>query len=95
MTRFALLIPLLLAGCTMFQPRGPAQPQMDNEECRVEAMNAPEVRDINRRANPENAELMARLRGELLDAQWNAYRRCLRARGLPAPGGVERVRPPS
>lgn len=95
MTRFALLLPVLLAGCAMVQPREPAQPLMDNEECRAEAMNAQDVRDINRRANADNLELMARLRVELLDAQWNAYRRCLRARGLPAPGGVERIRPPS
>jgi hypothetical protein len=95
MTRFALLIPLLLAGCGMFQSREPAQPAMENEECRAEALNAQDVRDVARRANADNPELMARLRVELADAQFNAYRRCMRARGLPVPGGVERVRPPS
>jgi hypothetical protein len=95
MTRFALLLPLLLAGCGLFQPREPAQPVMENEECRAEAMNAQDVRDISRRGNAENPELMARLRFELAEARLNAYRRCLRARGLPAPGGVERVRLPS
>lgn len=95
MMRFALLIPLVLAGCGLTQPRQSAQPLMENEECRAEAMNAQDVRDIARRANADNPELMARLRVELADAQFNAYRRCMRARGLPAPGGVERVRPPS
>ncbi|MFN3447587.1 MAG: phosphoribosylamine--glycine ligase [Roseococcus sp.] len=95
MTRFALPLALLLAGCAALQPPAPAMPAMDNAECRAEAMAAPDVREISRRANPENPELTARLRQELLDAQWNAYRRCLRARGLPAPGGVERVRTPS
>jgi hypothetical protein len=95
MMRFALLLPALLAGCGLTQPRQPAQPAMDNEECRAEAMASQDARDVSRRANAGNPELMARLRVELLDAQWNAYRRCLRARGLPAPGGVERVRRPS
>jgi hypothetical protein len=96
MTRFALPLLLLLAACgTVPPPRQSATSQMDNEECRTEALNAPEVRDVSRRANPNNAEFMARLRVELADAQWNAYRRCLRARGLPAPGGVELIRPPS
>ncbi|MCX8134494.1 MAG: phosphoribosylamine--glycine ligase [Roseococcus sp.] len=95
MTRFALPLALLLAACAASQPREPAMPAMDHAECRTEALAAADVREIGRRANPDNPELMARLREELRDAQWNAYRRCLRARGLPSPGGVERVRAPS
>lgn len=67
-----------------------------DRECREEARRDPSVgRDLARQANIENAANVVRLREQRLDMEDTAFRDCLRRRGAPLPGGVERVRLPS
>lgn len=93
----ALLLPVLaicagvLAACAppAETPRGGAP--MTNPECRAEAESDPAVRATAGMSGPLEFGVspLARIaRAEALD---RAYRDCLRRRGLPAPGGVERL----
>jgi hypothetical protein len=90
-------LPLLLALAACAGPpdalRAPAV--MPDPECRAFAMRDSEVRATFREINPENPEFMRRLASERAEAQQRAYNSCARERGLPVPGGVERIRPTS
>jgi len=61
-------------------------------ECRAEAQRSPEVRRIGREVNPGNPENLDRIGAERGDVERRFVAECMRARGLPAPGGVEPVR---
>jgi hypothetical protein len=79
---------LALTGCATEDnatPRG---------QCAAQAYDDPAVKDIRMRGlgNPDTAQS---LQPELNDAVHAATLRCLRARGLIAPGGVEKEKPPS
>jgi len=92
MIRAPFLLLLLLAACAEPAPVARGGAPMTNAECRAEALATPAVAQSGARAGPAaygpspGAEFA---RAEALD---RAYRDCLRRRGLPAPGGVERVR---
>ncbi len=86
-----LLALLALAACA----RGPAEPRpagAAETECRAEARRSPEMRRVMREVNPGNPENLDRLRTERLDTESRLVADCLRARGQPAPGGVEPIR---
>lgn len=62
-------------------------------ECREEARRSPQIaRSHARESNIDNGMNVLRLREERLDAEDRAFQDCLRRRGAPMPGGVERVR---
>jgi hypothetical protein len=66
-----------------------------DRECRQEATRQAAVnRDLGRQANIDNSMIVVRMNQERQDLQDNAFRDCLRRRGAPLPGGVERVRLP-
>ncbi|WP_207539928.1 phosphoribosylamine--glycine ligase [Sabulicella rubraurantiaca] len=82
---------LVLAACA----RTPSGPPLTPEQqaCREEARRSPEYREVMRRVNP-----MFEIRNDgvisddLRVAEAQAWRRCLRERGLAVPGGVEIIR---
>jgi hypothetical protein len=87
MTRFAplLLLPLLLAGCG--SPPYRSYPPMTDAACKRASEEDPLYR-----------KEMERFAGNSLldysivqDAQYAAYDRCLRMKGIRGPGGVERI----
>ena len=91
----ALLLAATLAACAR-TPRPVAEdppPSPLVAECREEARAS---RDIlaqqARQSNVDNLTNVLRLREERADAEDIAFRDCLRRRGAPLPGGVERVR---
>jgi hypothetical protein len=62
--------------------------------CRDEARRDPEVTRLSAQVNTYTPEANAqRLREESRVAETRAWRRCLRARGLALPGGVEIIQP--
>lgn len=66
----------------------------EQEECRAEARRSLEVRRVDREVNPQPSWLNTeRTLEERRIAETRAWRECLRARGLAAPGGVEIIRP--
>ncbi len=87
-----LLLVLSLAACAepADLPRGGAP--MTNAECRAEAEASPAVRQSGRQAGPAAYGPDRRSQALRVEALGQAYRDCLRRRGLPAPGGVERLR---
>jgi hypothetical protein len=97
----ALLLPiLLLAACStrpLAPPEGVAADDARLAECRREAANAPEVRDIRRRMPPSaDGTNFTRAQDDIRDAEQGAFVDCLVRVGVferPA-GGVERVRAP-
>lgn len=83
-----LLLPLLLAGCGMFGPKN----QSPQAECEWQANTDPKVQDLTLRqfnATPSDPDL----RPDIAVAKHEAVQRCLLAKGLAAPGGVEPLRP--
>ncbi|MCS6892659.1 MAG: phosphoribosylamine--glycine ligase [Rhodovarius sp.] len=86
----ALCLSLLLAGCGIgaegrAPPAAPLTPEQ--QACRQEARDSPEVREARRRWAPGvNDRWLLQEVQALEDA---AYRACLRARRLPGPSGVE------
>jgi hypothetical protein len=94
----ALLAPLLW-GCGGFSPFGasrrvpPGEDTPAHEACRREARLAPEVRVLDRQANPVNQASERRLDRERQIAEARAYRDCLYRAGLTPAGGVEPVIP--
>jgi hypothetical protein len=86
---------LLLAACggrTAPQvPLGEDTP--DHQACRAEALRSPGVAALNAQRNTLNQWNTDRLAQEQRAVGARAYRDCLQARGLAAPGGVEPVRP--
>ena len=60
--------------------------------CREEARRGPEMRSQARESNVDNPANILRLSEERADIEDRAFRDCLRRRGAPQPGGVERIR---
>jgi hypothetical protein len=86
---------LLVAGCSLFvTPEPEIPPDQDTPEhraCRTEARTSPEIRALARETFPQNTFNTTRMSREERTAFTTAYRRCLRAKGLAMPGGVEPV----
>ena len=91
MTRYILVLALLLPACGALEPLI-AAPVLVNPECRAEAQASPEIRRAGRASNFENQTQMRGLVTEQREAETRVYQDCLRRRGLPVPGGVEPVR---
>jgi hypothetical protein len=91
-----LTVALLLLGGSC-SSRGPAIPPEEDtpvhRACRQEARNSPEVRSIDRRANPLMDPAEQGLTNDKRLAENRAYRECLRRSGLTLRGGVEPVIP--
>jgi hypothetical protein len=79
----ALGVVLLLAACTANTPRA---------ECEQQAMNDPNVLEIYTRTNGYYTFDDVQ-RTQLLDYKRQAVLRCMRAKGLVPPGGVQPVIP--
>ncbi|WP_135467538.1 phosphoribosylamine--glycine ligase [Crenalkalicoccus roseus] len=97
MTRLlpALCALLLLAGCARTATRPALPPGEDtpaHRACRAEARRAPEIRALDRQANPFDPANQQRLAEERSVLEQRAYRDCLRRAGLTLPGGVEPLR---
>ncbi|HEY8612454.1 MAG TPA: phosphoribosylamine--glycine ligase [Roseomonas sp.] len=90
-----LMGPLLaLAACAANDPLPPATNAAE-AACRAEAQNTPAVKSaFQRLAPPANPTQRNRVMGEAAAAERAAYLRCMRAKGMAPPGGVEPVRPP-
>ena len=90
---FGAALLLALSGCG---PRAPVveefPPSPEVAICREEARRGPELRSQAREANVDNPMNVLRLREERADIEDQAFRDCLRRRGAPLPGGVERIR---
>jgi hypothetical protein len=89
-----LIVLLALAGCA---PPGPDLSTPD-PECRAQAENDPQVKDAIRSASPSafnnNGTYVDAPGGipvvrSLAQVRFEAYRRCMRARGLMPQGGVQ------
>ena len=95
MTRAALvLLPLIVLGaCRANDPLPPATNPAE-AACRSEAQDAPGVKSAFQRLSDQNVTQRNRVMAEAAAAERAAYLRCLRGRGLAAPGGVEPERPP-
>jgi len=93
--RAGLLAMLLVGGCSLFvTPQPEIPPDQDTPEhraCRDEARSSPEIRALARETFPQNSFNTTRMSREERAAFTTAYRRCLRAKGLAMPGGVEPV----
>ena len=83
--RLAVLLPLLLVGCTV----GGNTPEA---ECRREAYNDPSVKEIYGNSNG-NYTQAGTIQAQLKMAMRQATLKCLREKGLAPPGGVEPVQP--
>ena len=90
----ALVVVLALAGCA---PPGPDL-SMPNEECRAQADNDPAVKDAIRSASPSafnnngtyvDTSVGTPVVRSMAQVRFEAYRRCMRARGLMPQGGVQ------
>lgn len=88
-----LLLLLLVAACAEPAETARGGAPMINAECRAEAEAMPAVRQAGARAGPAAYGSSPRAEVARAEALAQAYRDCLRRRGLPAPGGVERLRP--
>jgi membrane-bound lytic murein transglycosylase B len=89
---------LLLAACGGTAPApsataNPADPAI--AECREEARNSPEVRELWREANMNTPTQRERMRQRRSEVETRVYGDCIRRRGLVRGGGVEPVRRPS
>ncbi|MCR0985242.1 phosphoribosylamine--glycine ligase [Roseomonas populi] len=97
MTRALLLAPLLpllvLAACRANDPLPPPANAAE-EACRKEAQDSTAVDRGYERINLQNVTQRQRVMGEIGLAEREAYLRCMRLKGLAAPGGVQPVRPP-
>jgi hypothetical protein len=93
MKRPALLMLLLLGGCSIFRsnapPIPPEQDTAGHRACRAEAQRSPEVQQLAQRENPAYYALDNRINEDRRVAEARGYRACLRREGLAAPGGVE------
>ena len=94
MTRALPLLALLaLAACRANDPL-PAPATPAEAACRAEARADPAAKSGYERLEIGNETQRRRVMGEIAAAERVAFLRCMRARGLAAPGGVEPVRPP-
>ena len=90
MTRpVVLLLGVLLAGCAKDAPAGSPQ-----TECEQQAENDPRVAEIYQRSNGTYTMVGYPAHRELLMVKREAFVRCMRAKGLLPPGGVQAVQPP-
>lgn len=83
-----LLLMPLLAGCGVFGPSDDSP----RAECEWQANKDPKVTDIELKQFTATT-LSPDLRPDLAVARHEAMQRCLQARGLAGPGGVEPLRP--
>ncbi len=81
-----LLAALTAAGC------GGPDPSTPQGQCAEQAYDDPTVKDLQIRG-VANTNTQHELQPYLQDAIADATKRCLQARGLAAPGGVEREKP--
>ncbi|WP_338665658.1 phosphoribosylamine--glycine ligase [Pararoseomonas sp. SCSIO 73927] len=88
-----LLAPLALAACRANDPLPPPANAAE-AACRREAQDSAGVDRGFERLQIQNPTQNQRVTGEIALAERQAYLRCLRTKGLAAPGGVEPVRPP-
>lgn len=91
----ALLLPLGACGGPPAQVLAPIpEPAMEESPgeraCREEARNAPAIRRLGARVMPGDYSNERRLAAEEQAIFSRAFQECLRARGLPMSGGVER-----
>jgi hypothetical protein len=95
MKPIALFALLLLAACGGRPTSLSGEPLTpDQAACRDEARRDPEVTRLSAQVNSYTPDANAqRLREESRVAETRAWRRCLRARGLTLPGGVEILQP--
>ncbi|MBP0493916.1 phosphoribosylamine--glycine ligase [Roseomonas indoligenes] len=94
MTRALLLAPLLvLAACRANDPLPPPASAAE-VACRKEAQDSPAVDKGFERLQTQNPTQSQRVMSDIGFAEREAYLRCLRLKGLAAPGGVQPVRPP-
>jgi len=84
--RFVLLLPLALLACS---PTGNGP----DAECTRQAELDPTVRSIYRGDQGDYTQL-GPARSNLMWAKKQAYTKCMQAKGLAPPGGVESIRPP-
>jgi hypothetical protein len=84
--RLVLLLPLALFAC------GPTGNGPD-AECTRQAEQDPTVRSIYRGDQGDYTQI-GPARTNLMWAKKQAYDRCMQAKGLAPPGGVEPIRPP-
>ena len=84
--RFFLALPLLLAGCAF----GPSD-NTPQGQCQVQAENDPAVKEFYR-TTPGLYTVSGGANEELKVLVRDGYMRCMRARGLASPGGVQTVR---
>jgi hypothetical protein len=61
-------------------------------ECRAEARQAPELRELSRSYNPTNVANQQRLETQAAEIEARVFGGCLQRRGLASRGGVEPVR---
>lgn len=83
-----LLLPLLLTGCGIFTSRSDTA----QAECEWQANKDPKVTELElKRFNltPSDPDISP----DIAVARHEAVQRCLIARGLAAPGGVQPLRP--
>lgn len=89
----------LLAACGSRGEPAPMRTDVDDpaavQECRAQARNSQQVRDVQRTAWNENLYRMDSVNRNLREAEATAELDCLRRRGVVRGGGVEQVRPPS
>ena len=86
--RVVLLLGCALAACSL--GAGDNSPQA---RCERQAVSDPKVAEIYRRSNGEYTYVGYQARDELLMAKREAVSRCMRAKGLAPPGGVQAVQP--
>ncbi|WP_424135957.1 hypothetical protein [Roseomonas chloroacetimidivorans] len=89
----ALIALLGLAACAAKDPLPPATNAAE-AACRKEAQDAPQVDQAFERIQIQDPTQRERVLAQARMAERTAYLRCMRAKGLAAPGGVEPVRPP-
>ncbi len=89
--RRALVLLVLLGGCSSGPPPAPRSPE--EEACARQANEDPVVRDMQAKA-AGNLDWQWQNGNRIRMARQDATTRCLRARGLAPMGGVERPRQP-
>jgi hypothetical protein len=87
---------LAVAGCGGRErepaPMAAASDLPGHAECRAEAREAPELRELSRSYNPNNIANQDRIARESAAIEASAFQDCLRRRGYSRGGGVEPVR---
>jgi hypothetical protein len=85
MIRVLAILPLVLAACSREPPPLAGVPETPGtEECRREARESPEIRDVFRSMSPQQASWL--LPVELRQTETRLVRACLERKGLLRPG---------